>query len=161
MIALSAAIVVVIVAAPIIGLAAAPLLRWAAAVTLLFGLMLVAGALHGMLRPRIMRQGKVVRVATGPLRSVDLPLESVEGFLLGQGRVVLPLLGEQSARCHNLVMRLAERATDLQRGDVSPWLGEWADGYLTIRGTWCEPLDADLVTRLNAQLAGANRSGQE
>jgi hypothetical protein len=35
---------------------------------------------------------------------------------------------------------------------VKPSLGTWCGGYVTIRGTWCEPLQPDLIRRLNRRL---------
>ena len=32
-------------------------------------------------------------------------------------------------------------------------LGKWCDGYITIFGVWCEPLDGDFVNRMNHRLA--------
>jgi hypothetical protein len=35
---------------------------------------------------------------------------------------------------------------------VKPALGAWCDSYVTIRGTWCEPLNGELIRRLNRRL---------
>jgi hypothetical protein len=75
----------------------------------------------------------------------------VEAFFLGQGPAKLP--GSPNAQqTVNLVARLAQRETDWARREVKPALGNWCDGYITIRGTWCEPLDNELVRRLNRRL---------
>ncbi len=34
----------------------------------------------------------------------------------------------------------------------------WCSGYITIRGTWCEPLNVPLVNRLNQRLADVTRA---
>ena len=52
----------------------------------------------------------------------------------------------------NLVARLAQRQTQWAQVEVKPALGNWAEGYITIRGTWCEPLNPELVRRLNRRL---------
>jgi hypothetical protein len=87
---------------------------------------------------------------TGP---IGVPIEYVEGFLLGQGESFLP--GKHAARMEtrNLVIRLAERAEAWARVDVDRSLGSWCNHYVTIRGAWCEPLGVDVATRLNARLA--------
>ncbi len=56
------------------------------------------------------------------------------------------------------MIRLADRATDYAQRDVKPALGSWCNHYVTIRGTWCEPLSLALVTRLNTRLAAAQAS---
>jgi hypothetical protein len=35
---------------------------------------------------------------------------------------------------------------------VKPAFGNWSEGYVTVRGTWCEPLDSEVVRRLNRRL---------
>jgi len=60
-----------------------------------------------------------------------------------------------------VVMRLAESAHQWQYVDVNPKLGSWCDGYVTLRGTWCEPLSLEVVIRLNRRLADAHRAGPE
>ncbi len=66
----------------------------------------------------------------------------------------LPGVGRKTA---NVVLRLAERADDAHDRDVTSALGAWRDGYITIRGTWCEVINAELLETLNARLADVNR----
>ncbi len=87
----------------------------------------------------------------GPIR---VPIEIVEGFLLGQGPSFLPGRRYRGTETTTLVIRLAEAATDWADVDgVKPALGKWCGGYITIRGTWCEPLSVSLINRLNQRLA--------
>jgi hypothetical protein len=81
-----------------------------------------------------------------------VPVEIVEAFFVGQGPATLPggLATQETA---NLVARLAQRATEWAERDVKRALGRWCGGYVTIRGTWCEPLNTDLVRRINRRLA--------
>jgi hypothetical protein len=125
------------------------------------GVLLAVCTARAALRSRISLSGGALWVVSGPLGSAKLPLGDVEAFFLGQGPVVLPLLGEQSARCTNLVVRFAQRAARVHEGDVARWVGDWADGYFVIRGTWCEPLDTALVVRFNKRLAHAKQSPTE
>jgi hypothetical protein len=36
-------------------------------------------------------------------------------------------------------------------------MGSWCNHYVTIRGTWCEPLSVELAARLNARLASVQQ----
>ncbi len=87
-----------------------------------------------------------------------VPIEVVEGFLLGQGPTMLPGKQYQHTEARTLVIRLAESATDWADRETKPALGRWCGGYITLRGTWCEPLSVDLVQRLNQRLFDVTRS---
>ena len=52
----------------------------------------------------------------------------------------------------NLVARLSQRHTEWAQQEVKPALGSWCDGYVTIRGAWCEPLNGELIRKLNRRL---------
>ncbi len=84
-----------------------------------------------------------------PLR---VPIQIVEGFLLGQGPTMLDHSSEKPWETSTLVIRLAEKAEEWGHVEVEPALAHWCDHYVTIRGTWCEPLSVALVQRLNARL---------
>ncbi len=101
----------------------------------------------------------LVDLRSGP--AIPIPLEHVECFLLGQGPAYLPGDSSKRAETATVVVRLAEKATDYARRDVKPALGQWCDGNVTIRGTWCEPLDVSVVNRLNRRLAEVNRERAE
>ena len=105
---------------------------------------------------RLACDGRRLLVNLGTARPVAVGLELVEGFLLGQGPAFLP--GKQGAEVANVVVRLAERAAEWERVEVNRQLGSWCGHYITIRGTWCEPLSVDLVNRLNARLAEVKSS---
>src|SRR5690606_38682536 len=91
----------------------------------------------------------------GPFR---VPLEIVECFLLGQAPTLLPGKQQERAETAAVVIKLSETAEAWRHQDVKPALGKWCEGYITIRGTWCEPLNVKLINRLNAQLAEASRA---
>lgn len=101
----------------------------------------------------------LVYVQTGPAYRV--PIEVVEGFLLGQGPTLLPGKRYDQSEARTIVVRLADAATDWADRESKPALGRWCGGYITLRGTWCEPLSVDLVNRLNQRLAEVNRSAGE
>jgi len=105
---------------------------------------------------RLACDGRRLLVNLGTARPVAVGLEFVEGFLLGQGPAFLP--GKEQAEVANVVVRLAERAAEWERVEVNRQLGSWCGHYITIRGTWCEPLSVALVNRLNARLAEVKSS---
>lgn len=90
----------------------------------------------------------------GPIR---VPLEVVEGFLLGQGPSFLPGKRFASAEAATLIVRLAERAPEWAMIETDRRLGSWCGHYITIHGAWCETLSVDVADRLNARLAVAKQ----
>jgi hypothetical protein len=90
-------------------------------------------------------------------RPTAIPIDVVECFLLGQGPALLP--GEQYSKtvASTVVVRLAERAEEWSHGEFHPLLAAWCDGYITLRGTWCEPLSVDVISRMNRLLHDASK----
>ena len=84
-----------------------------------------------------------------------VPLDIVECFLLGQAPTMLPGRKHEHSETASVVIKLADSAPDWARREVKPALGKWCEGYITLRGTWCEPLNVDVICRLNQQLDGA------
>ena len=84
-------------------------------------------------------------------RPIAVPADVVESFFVGHSPSHLPgpMKGSRSV---NLIARLARRRTEWAQQAVKPALGQWTDGYVTIRGTWCEPLDTELIRRINRRL---------
>jgi hypothetical protein len=115
-------------------------------------LLLIAGLLRQFTRPRISyRDGHVLfNLRAGS--PIAVPREVVEAFFLGQGPAYLPRLHGTDAETVNLVARLSQKAPEWMHVAVKPALGHWCEGYVTIRGTWCEPLTGDVIRRLNARL---------
>lgn len=109
-------------------------------------------------QPRLAVAGRHMIVNLGTARSIRVPLNVVEGFLLGRGPSFLPGQGEDRGEVANLVVRLAERATEWERVEVNRQFGAWCGHYITIRGTWCEKLNVALVNHLNTRLAEARRA---
>ena len=98
----------------------------------------------------------LVYLRLGP--PIQVPLEVIECFLMGQGPAWLPLGGEQQTV--TLVIRLREKAQEWSHLEVDPRLGSWCDSHVTVRGTWCEPLSVNKVNDLNARLDAAQRAAQ-
>lgn len=131
------------------------LMRIAAAAILGVGLIAVAGLLLLMRQPRLARSREHLLVYLGmiPFR---IPIDVVEAFLLGQGPTMLPGRRNAAAQTKTVVIRLADSATDWSRREVNPSIGKWCEGYITLRGTWCEPLNVEVVRRLNRNLSDAH-----
>ena len=107
-------------------------------------------------RPRLGYEKGNLLVYLTPGRPVAVPIEFVECFFLGETAMTLP--GERKERrTSTLVVRLAESAKDWKHREVKPSLGSWSDAYITIHGTWCEPLSVERVHRLNQRLAEIHR----
>jgi hypothetical protein len=128
----------------------------------IFGWVIVAAAglliialVRAMFLPRIGYDGERVLFFLRSGSPIAVEVELVEGFLLGQSTVD-PADERQRAEALNVVVRLSQREESLDHRPVNPSLGWWCDGYVTIRGTWCEPLDEDLVRGLNARLGEAH-----
>jgi hypothetical protein len=112
----------------------------------------IAMLLRQFVRPRIAyEKGEVVfDLRSGP--PIRVPVHLVEAFFLGQGPATLPGGIRKEEQTVNLVARLSQRETEWARREVKPALGQWCDGYITVRGTWCEPLTSEVVRRLNRRL---------
>ncbi|MGH7135830.1 MAG: hypothetical protein ACREHD_08830 [Pirellulales bacterium] len=109
-------------------------------------------------QPRLAFDGRHLVVNLGTARPIRVPLDVVEGFLLGQGPSFLPGRQYERAEVANVVVRLAERAAEWENVEVNRQFGTWCGHYITIRGTWCERLSVALVHRLNARLAEARQT---
>lgn len=83
---------------------------------------------------------------------IGVPVGILEAFFLGQGPAELPAGVGKRQETVNLVARLSQRETNWANRDVKPALGQWCGGYVTIRGTWCEPLTTEVIRRLNRRL---------
>ena len=77
------------------------------------------------------------------------------------GNRAVPAVAGREVQVAQLGIRIAERATDWAEVAVKPALGKWCGGYVTIYGTWCEPLSLELVKQLNARLAAAHDEQRE
>ncbi len=124
------------------------------------GLLVAVAQILEMLKPRLSVDADHLWVNAGR-QPIGVPLKIVECFLLGQGPAHLPGEKFRTAESTNLVIRLAETALDWKRRDVDHKIAGWCDGYITLRGTWCEPLSVDLVLQLNRNLTQAHRAQRE
>ncbi|HZZ72914.1 MAG TPA: hypothetical protein VFE24_11735 [Pirellulales bacterium] len=80
-----------------------------------------------------------------------VPIEIVEGFLLG--RQELDYGPTRRAQAKALTIKLADKASDWTKAEVHHSVGRWCGSYITVFGTWCEPLSIEFINKLNARLA--------
>lgn len=113
--------------------------------------------LYAASRPRIGYDSGDLLVFLEPAKATRVPIDIVEVFFLGQGPSELPKLAGREPETQNVVVRLAESAVDWKHRDVRPALGHWCEGYITIRGSWCEPITPDVMKNLNRRLAEVHR----
>lgn len=117
--------------------------------------------LYALLQPRVAYDAGELLVFLEPARATRVPINIVEVMFLGQGPSELPKLNGREPETQNVVIRLAESATEWKHRSVRPAFGHWCEGYITIRGAWCEPITADLMRRLNHRLAEIHRQQQK
>lgn len=90
-----------------------------------------------------------------------IPLESVEVFFIGQGAVSGTEPGHPDgyggAVAANVIVRLAESAKEWHHRDVHLLLGVWDEGYITVRGLFCENIDQDVLKTMNRELMNRKR----
>ena len=120
-------------------------------------LWMVLGLAYALTRPRIAYEQGELLVYVEMHRATRVPIEIVECFFLGQGPSELPKLGGREPETSNIIVRLSEAATEWKHRDMRPAFGQWCEGYITIRGAWCEPIDRELMQRLNRRLAEVHR----
>jgi hypothetical protein len=91
-------------------------------------------------------------------KPTPVPIDIVELFFLGRGSSLIPQTDTGPNRALTVVVRLAEAATDWHDRPVKGALGEWREGYIILRGTWCEPLNPAVIQRLSRHLAAVQRT---
>jgi len=118
---------------------------------LIVSLALLIGLWQQWLRPRIAYRDGEVLFYLRARSPIAVPVAVVEAFFLGLGPAYLPGAPSKTETV-NLVARLSQHASQWAHQDVKPALGHWRDGYVTIRGAWCEPLTGEVIRRLNRRL---------
>jgi hypothetical protein len=125
--------------------------RWLGIFLIVASLPMIGIMLSQLRHPRIAYHGGMVLFYVRVGQPIAVPVGVVESFFFGQGPAHLPAVTKQPQTV-NLIARLSQRHTEWARQKVQPSLGSWCDGYVTIRGTWCEPLNAELIRRINRRL---------
>jgi hypothetical protein len=139
--------------------------HWALQLVLLtvgvVALWMVGVMVYAMLRPRVGYEPGELLVFLEPTQATRVPIDIVEVFFLGQGPSELPRLKGREPETQNVIIRLAESAADWKHRDVRPAIGHWCEGYITIRGSWCERITPEVMRRLNRRLAQVKRENAE
>jgi hypothetical protein len=112
-------------------------------------------------QPRVAYQSGDVLIYAGLHQPVRVPVDVVECFFLGQAGGMIPDASGREAEVRTVIVRLAESATDWHHRDVEATFAHWCEGYITIRGTWCEPITPELMKQLNRRLADLHRQQKE
>jgi len=119
---------------------------------------LFGGVLLRLLRqPRVAYEGGDLLVYLGLTEPLRVPIAVVECFFAGQAGAMIPDAQGREAEARTVIVRLAEAAKDWHHRDVKAAFGHWCEGYITIRGTWCEPITPELMKRLNHRLVEVHR----
>jgi hypothetical protein len=113
-----------------------------------------------LIRPRLAITPRHLLVYLRGWYPWHVPLEAVECFFIGQAASPVQVRHPSGGRVETVtvVVRLAEKARQWHQRPIDPKQGSWKDGYITILGTWCEPLDGDVVNRMNHRLAEIKRA---
>lgn len=135
--------------------------RWIAGIAFVVGLLLAGVVARQLIRPRVGYADRHVLFYLQAGDPIAVPVQIVEAFFLGQGPAYLPGTPEDSQETVNLVARLSQKEADWQKRDVKPALGRWCEGYVSIRGTWCEPLTNEVIRRLNRRLTEVSREAAQ
>jgi hypothetical protein len=134
-----------------LGESASPFWHWLGLILVVTSLAMIVTMLSQLRHPRIAFRDGLVLFYVRVGQPIAVPVDIVESFFFGQGPAHLPAVTKQPNTV-NLIARLSQRHTEWARQKVRPALGSWCDGYVTIRGTWCEPLNSDLIRRINRRL---------
>lgn len=122
----------------------------------------IGGVAAAAWKPRLLQSGEQLVVYLGPGCRESLPLSVVEVFFLGSQpldhRGEHAAAGEAAFRVGTLVVRVAERATDINSRTTKGRWAAWENGYLIIDGRWTEPLTVETVRRINGRLMVAKRA---
>ena len=104
------------------------------------------------LTPRLAYRNSKLLVYLQAIFPIKVPIDCVEVFFMGQGDSKLQLADGKALENSTIVVRLAEAAENWHRVSVNRRLGHWCEGYITIRGAWCEPINVDTIRRMNESL---------
>lgn len=121
------------------------------------GLFLLGTLAYGMSVPRLGYKEGELLLFLDARQPVGIPIDVVECFFLGQGESTLPKIAGREPETSNVIVRLAESATDWKHRDVNPRFAHWCESYITLSGAWCEPIDGEALKRLNQRLVEVQR----
>ena len=134
------------------------ILRRIGGIAAIFALLALVILLYVSRLPRLAYDDGHLLVYLQSTQPIRVPIQIVECFFLGQAES--DLHGPE-VQTNTVVVRLAEADTDWHNVKVKPALGRWRDGYITVFGTWCEPLNVERVDQMNHLLATARREAKQ
>ena len=129
-----------------------------AAVFATFGAIAAGAIARWAQRPRLAYRDGELLVHLGAAEPHRVPIDVVEVFFRGQSDVPIAGLRHTTAKTSNIIVRLAEAAPQWHQRDIPATFGKWAEGYIILSGTWCEPITFDLLRQLNGRLAAVHRA---
>ena len=135
-----------------------PIYFWVGICLLPLAVALALGVFLRTLRRRLAYRSGTLLVDLGPGKPIPVPIEAVECFFLGSAKTSISGRWGIQSRAVSVVVRLAEKAVEFHDRSVSPGLGSWSEGYITIRGSWCEPVSPALIAKLNRRLIEAQKA---
>lgn len=136
-----------------------PALSALAAIPGAIGLLVALRIANGLRLPRLGYEDGWLLVYLRGSHPIRVPVDVVEVFFRGQASALMNRGGQSETS--TIVVRLAESASQWHQRDVDRMLGEWCDGYIIIRGTWCQPIDARLLETLNRRLVEVHRQRRQ
>lgn len=139
-------------------------LLWAPSFSILgWVLVAIALVLAGLLiwksrQPILARRDDQLILFLGAAPPIAIPLQIVECFFSGQGDAMVTDRTGKPLEASAIILRLAEAATEWKHRDVESRFAHWCEGYITLRGAWCEPINTELLRSLNQRLVAAQRA---
>jgi hypothetical protein len=119
---------------------------------------LALASVAAMRRARLaFRDGKLLAYVTIG-KPIAIPIGAVECFFIGQADTHISVPQVARTAVVTVVIRLAESAVDWHHRKTVSALASWRCGYIIIRGTWSEPINQEVVNRLNRKLREAQRT---
>lgn len=134
-----------------------PIVLIAGILVTLGGLFLLANLVYWLRVPRLAYERGELLIHVAGREPIRVPIEIVEVFFLGQGAATLPPQQGRETETTNVVVRLAEAASEWKHRDVDPRLGMWCESYVTLNGAWCEQISEQQMGQLNQRLIAAHR----
>lgn len=131
-------------------------MRLAAGILALLSILVGIAMAHQARLPRLAYAEEELLVYAGASKPFRVPIEVVEVFFGGQGETDVQVPGE-NVQARNVVVRLAERDKQWHARQLRRSFGRWKDGYISINGAWCEPINVELIKALNHKLVVTKR----
>jgi hypothetical protein len=129
---------------------------------LLFSALLGSWFIRNMFLPRLGYQRGSLLLRLGGAVPVAVPIQCVECFFLGRANLAHSGIAGLESKVSSVMIRLDETAKDWKMRKIKSRLGSWEEGYIVVRGTWCEPINDQLVASLNKRLRQAHQKcGQQ